>query len=191
MRIQFLKNLGLFGNKGDFTTCTVEEAEFYIKHGIARAVDSQTNLAILHGPTSPESRSAASPAVPRSPGSFGDFVRAVVRNDSYYLEKHYASRLVVPDPLPHEKAALAESSGVTGGYTVPIAFNRRIMASVAERSVIRPLALLAPMASRELQFPLLDVSTAQAAGVSPMVGGLQLRWTTEGNTRTETEPQFK
>ncbi len=42
-----------------------------------------------------------------------------------------------------------------------------------------------------MQIPYLDVSTVQAAGVSPFFGGVQMYWTAEAQTRTETEPQFK
>src|SRR5205807_7066019 len=37
----------------------------------------------------------------------------------------------------------------------------------------------------------LDVTTVQSAGVSPFFGGVQMYWTAEAQTRTETEPQFK
>jgi HK97 family phage major capsid protein len=47
------------------------------------------------------------------------------------------------------------------------------------------------MASATLQFPYLDITTVQAAGVSPFFGGVQAYWTEEAQTRTETEPQFK
>jgi HK97 family phage major capsid protein len=35
------------------------------------------------------------------------------------------------------------------------------------------------------------VTTAQSAGVSPFFGGVQMSWTEEAQTRTETEPAFK
>jgi HK97 family phage major capsid protein len=35
------------------------------------------------------------------------------------------------------------------------------------------------------------VTTVQSAGVSPFFGGVQMTWTAEAQTRTETEPQFK
>jgi hypothetical protein len=47
------------------------------------------------------------------------------------------------------------------------------------------------MASATLQIPYLDVTTVQSAGVSPFFGGVQMYWTAEAQTRTETEPQFK
>jgi hypothetical protein len=119
--------------------------------------------------------------------SFGDFCLAVARGDRNYLEKHYGSKF----NEWQTKAALAEASGVTGGYTVPPEFMEQIMALVAENSFVRPRAFVVPMASATLQIPYLDITTAQAAGVSPFFGGVQMYWTAEAQTRTETEPQFK
>jgi hypothetical protein len=119
--------------------------------------------------------------------SFGDWCLAVARKDTAYLEKHYGSRFNEWST----KAALAEASGVTGGYTVPPEFFDQLMALVAENAFIRPRAFLCPMGSATLQIPYLDVSTVQSAGVSPFFGGMQMSWTAEAQTRTETEPQFK
>lgn len=119
--------------------------------------------------------------------NFGDFCLAIARQDRHYLEKHYGSEFV----SYQAKAALAEASGVTGGYTVPPDFYRQLLALVVENTFIRPRAFVQPMASATLQFPFLDVSTVQSAGVSPFFGGVQMSWTEEAQTRTETEPQFK
>lgn len=119
--------------------------------------------------------------------SFGDFCLAVARNDRHYLEKHYGSTFNAWTT----KAALGESSGVTGGYTVPPEFYQQVINLVSEAAFIRPRAFVVPMASMTLQIPYLDVSTVQAAGVSPFFGGVQMYWTAEAQTRTETEPQFK
>jgi HK97 family phage major capsid protein len=118
--------------------------------------------------------------------SFGDWCLAVARNDKGYLEKHYDSYFVT-----WQKAALGESSGAPGGYTVPPDFYQGLMQLIAEQTFIRPRAFVMPMAGATLQIPYLDVTTAQAAGVSPFFGGLQMYWTAEAQTRTETEPQFK
>jgi HK97 family phage major capsid protein len=119
--------------------------------------------------------------------SFGDWLLAVVRNDRGYLEKHYGSRF----NEWAQKAALGEASGVTGGYTVPPEFYQGLMTVVAENTFIRPRAFVMPMAGANLQIPYLDVTTVQSAGVSPFFGGVQMYWTAEAQTRTETEPQFK
>ncbi len=119
--------------------------------------------------------------------SFGDWALAVARNDRHYLEKHYGSHF----NEWRTKAALGEASGVTGGYTVPTEFYQQLMVLMAEDSFIRPRAFVQPMGSATLQIPYLDVTTAQVAGVSPFFGGVQMYWTAEAQTRTETEPQFK
>jgi hypothetical protein len=95
--------------------------------------------------------------------TLGDWLLAVARNDRGYLEKHYGSTFVEW----RQKAAMAESSGTTGGYTVPPDFYQGIMALIAEQSIIRSRAFVMPMASATLQIPFLDISTVQAAGISP------------------------
>jgi HK97 family phage major capsid protein len=119
--------------------------------------------------------------------SFGDWLLAAARNDRGYLEKHYGSRFNEWST----KAALGEASGVAGGYTVPPEFYQSLMQVVAENTFIRPRAFVMPMAGANLQIPYLDVTTVQGAGVSPFFGGVQMYWTAEVQTRTETEPQFK
>src|SRR5207302_3983153 len=56
---------------------------------------------------------------------------------------------------------------------------------------IRPRAFVLPMGGATMQIPFLDVTTVQSAGVAPFFGGVQMYWTAEAQTRTETEPQFK
>jgi HK97 family phage major capsid protein len=119
--------------------------------------------------------------------SFGDWLLGVARNDRTYLEKHYGSRFNEWS----QKAALGEASGVTGGYTVPPEFYQGLMQLVAENTFIRPRAFVMPMAGATLQIPYLDITTAQSAGVSPFFAGVQMYWTAEAQTRTETEPAFK
>ena len=183
MRVQFQRNFGTIGARGQWADLAPDEAALLIAHGIAHSDSGITDRAILDRAGRPD------PDPPSAGKSLGDFVCAVLRNDRFYLEKHYGSTLRLPDGST--KAALAETSGAVGGYTVPIDFAGRIMALVAERSFLRPRALHVPLRSRELLFPLLDVSSAQAAGVSPFLGGIQLKWTPESQTRTESEPQLK
>ena len=102
------------------------------------------------------------------------------------LETHYGTTVA-----PWQKAALGESSGVTGGYTVPPDFYQQLLAIAAEDNFFRQRAFVQPMASATLQFPYLDITTVQSAGISPFFGGVQAYWTAEAQTRTETEPQFK
>jgi len=110
--------------------------------------------------------------------------RAVVAQER--LEKEYGSMFNT-----WQKAALGEASGVTGGYIVPPDFYQSLLSIAAEENTFRQRAFVQPMASATLQFPYLDITTVQSAGVSPFFGGVQASWTAEAQTRTETEPQFK
>jgi HK97 family phage major capsid protein len=118
--------------------------------------------------------------------NFGDWLTKVARNDRAALEKDYGSYF-----SPWQKAALAETSGVTGGYIVPPQFYDQLLAIASEESTFRKYAFVQPMASATLQFPYLDITTVQSAGTSPFFGGVKASWTEEAQTRTETEPAFK
>jgi HK97 family phage major capsid protein len=109
------------------------------------------------------------------------------------LDKTYRSARTDWSPTAQAqfKAALGESSGATGGYIVPPDFYQQLLAIAAEEATFRPNAFVMPMASATLQFPYLDITTAQGAGNSPFFGGVIASWTSEAQTRTETEPKFK
>src|SRR5438132_10403722 len=108
--------------------------------------------------------------------NFGDWLRHAITattgkpHDAMqaadYLEKTYRQSSY------QQKAALGESSGVTGGYTVPTQFAEQIQQLMAEDTFIRPRAFVQPMTSAVMQIPYLDVTTAQAAGVSAFFGGM-------------------
>jgi HK97 family phage major capsid protein len=119
--------------------------------------------------------------------SFGDWCLAVARNEGSYLEKNYGSHF----NQWSQKAAMAESAGATGGYTVPPEFYQRMLTIMAESTFIRPRAFVVPMGSATLMMPYLDITTVQAAGTSPFFGAVKMNWTAEAQTRTETEPAFK
>jgi HK97 family phage major capsid protein len=160
----------------------------------SRNLDAAVNRSLrAYADAQSQSRRAAVPALFGARGdgdprkSFGDWCLAVARNDRHYLEKHYGSQFQEWTT----KAALAEASGVAGGYTVPPEYRQELMALMAEETFIRPRAFVMPMGSATLQLPYLDVTTVQSAGVSPLFGGVQMYWTAESQTRTETEPLFK
>jgi HK97 family phage major capsid protein len=179
---------------GDLLTPAVTKALENAFSRFTQSLDSVINTTLQQvADAQSQARRHAVPAIFGEGGegdpkrSFGDFCVAVARKDSKYLEKHYGSQRIEYSA----KAALAEASGLTGGYTVPPDFYRQLLAIVSENTFIRPRAFVQPMASATLQFPYLDITTVQAAGVSPFFGGVQMAWTEEAQTRTETEPQFK
>lgn len=111
-----------------------------------------------------------------------------------YLERLGVQRLRAEqdkDGAEYIKTALAESAGVTGGYTVPPMFANNLLTLAIEDSVVAPRAAKQPLTSRTLQVPSLDITTAYGAGQSPFLGGIAANWVSEAATRTETEPQFR
>lgn len=89
------------------------------------------------------------------------------------------------------KTALAEGSGLTGGYIVPPQFMNELLTIAAEDAFIEPRAKVLPMTSRTAQWPTLDITTVPAGGTSPYFGGILGSWQPEAATINETEPQFK
>lgn len=89
------------------------------------------------------------------------------------------------------KVALAEQSGVTGGYVVPPQFMNELLTIAAEDAVIEPRAKVIPMTTRTATWPMLDITTNQGTGVSPYFGGIVAEWQPEASTINETEPTFR
>lgn len=108
-----------------------------------------------------------------------------------YLEGLGVQRLMMGKDGAVEKAALAESSGVTGGYTVPPMFANQLLTLAVEDTIVAPRAAKQPLTSRTLQVPSLDITTSYGAGQSPFLGGILASWTSESATRAESEPQFR
>jgi HK97 family phage major capsid protein len=178
----------------DVITPLVSRALEQALGGFTRGLDAVINQTVRQfADAQSQARRHAVPAIfgPGGDGdpkkSFGDWCLAVARNDRSYLEKHYGSRFNEWTT----KAALGEASGVTGGYTVPPEFYQQLQQLMAEETFIRPRAFVVPMGSATMMMPYLDVTTVQSAGVSPFFGGVQMTWTAEAQTRTETEPQFR
>lgn len=85
--------------------------------------------------------------------------------------------------------ALAENSGLTGGYTVHPQFSNKLMQLAAEESIVEPRASSMPMTARTLSVPSLDY-TLGTTGQTALTGGVVASWTSEAATRDETEPRF-
>lgn len=88
------------------------------------------------------------------------------------------------------KAALAESSGVSGGYTVPPQFAEQLLSLAIEDTIVPPRAYHQPMTSLTLQLPSLDVTGSGVAGQSPFLGGVAASWGPEATIGAESEPTF-
>lgn len=114
---------------------------------------------------------------------FGDFLTRVARRDTAGIEKEYQTF--------RTKAALAEHSGVSGGYLVPKDLYADLLDDVSEQAIVRPNAMVLPMKTLTLDVPLPDATTAQAAGTSPFFGGLKPAFAVEGAARAESEPALR
>lgn len=90
-----------------------------------------------------------------------------------------------------QKVALAENSGVTGGYIVPPQVSSELLAIASEDAWIEPKARVVPMTSRTMQFPILDVTTAQSTGYNPYLAGIYAKWQPEASSIAESEPAFR
>ncbi len=89
------------------------------------------------------------------------------------------------------KTALGESSGFTGGYTVPIQFYQDLLRLAAEESPFRSKCFTIPMQSRSILIPALDQSKTPVQGTSAFWGGLIASWQPEQSTINESEPTFR
>jgi len=105
------------------------------------------------------------------------------------MDVETAAKLLVDGKFT--KAALAEGSGVTGGYTVPPDFSAKLMMAALEDAIMQPRAYIQPMTSLTAQLPYLDQTTAQAAGTTAFLGGILASWASEAQLRNETEPTFR
>lgn len=114
------------------------------------------------------------------------------------IEKEFGARLASANYTTKgmngrmvEKAALAESSGQTGGYTIPPQFMNELLTIAAEDGFIEQRAKVIPMNTRTAQWPMLDITTVQAKGTTPYFGGILATWQPEAASINETEPAFK
>lgn len=114
--------------------------------------------------------------------SFGEFMVAIYK---LRTEGRYDARLEMC-----EQKDLQAEVGISGGYLVPIDFQRQILEARAEASFVRQRARIVPMSSRLVQFPALDYSQG-ASGVSAFFGGVRVYYVEENQSITESQPRFK
>jgi hypothetical protein len=111
------------------------------------------------------------------------------------LEESYSSGKVVQKGggiwQPVTKAAMAESSGLVGGYLLPIDYSDALLNTIVEESFIFPRATIIPMFSREMQAPRVDVETVQTAGTNALLGGINFVWGSENAGTEVSDPTFR
>jgi HK97 family phage major capsid protein len=132
-------------------------------------------------------------AVARSMGMSDGYEEEAFEKEHGFCTIAKAAKYGVPNGNSNErrKTALAEGSGITGGYVIPPQFQSNLLTIAAEDGFIEPRAEVIPMNTRTVEWPMLDITTVQAAGTSPYFGGILASWQPEAATINETEPQFK
>lgn len=89
-----------------------------------------------------------------------------------------------------ESKALAENTGATGGFLVPVEFDARVLQVMETESVIRPRANVIRMNRRETQIPALDQTGTVTGGFS-WFGGAVSYWEAEAATLTASNMTFR
>lgn len=92
---------------------------------------------------------------------------------------------------PKETRAMSSTSGIAGGYTIGTQFYNGIMSIAAPMSIVRQRAKIIPMDALEIEIPLVDVTTAQAAGTPPYFGGMVGAWTAEAADLSSSDVKFR
>jgi len=89
------------------------------------------------------------------------------------------------------KVALAESSGMTGGYLIEPEYNAELLRLAFEQAIIRSRCKSFPIAGRTLTIPALDMTTDQPDGQAYTAAGVYASWHHEAQTIRQSEPQFR
>lgn len=116
--------------------------------------------------------------------SMGEFLKLV--DEANYRGKK-DNRLIY---VESETKDLAENTGATGGFLVPVEQSTRMYMASAPGAIVRPRATVIPMARRELTIPVLD-QTGTTEGEFHWFGGLQVYWQEEASSVTQSEPSFR
>jgi HK97 family phage major capsid protein len=139
--------------------------------------------------------------VRHEPLNFNTYLKAIYDLEAHKSDnarKHLESlgvQRVVSDKTGDilQKTAMAESSGVLGGYTVPPDMATSIYMMVIEAAKVLKRAARVTMKTRTHQQPSLDQSTIynSSGGQSNLIGGISLSWGAEAQLLAETFAQFR
>jgi len=132
-------------------------------------------------------------AIAKSQGLFSDGYGPdqLEKQHGFYTVQKAATHGIPTFTGEIRKTALYEGSGMTGGYLIPPQFQNELLTIAGEEGFVEPRCKVIPMNSRTVQWPMLDITTAYAAGTTPYAGGIVASWQPEASTFNETEPQFR
>jgi HK97 family phage major capsid protein len=137
-----------------------------------------------------------------SPGDrqygLGDFVATVAAAEdprtgeiaNERLCNLYKSRPRSWDTTEH-RLALGITSGITGGYTVPVSLQTMLLKAVSAKAIVRPRALPVKMTTLQVDLPVFDEETAQAVNTPVWFGGISPSWLPVDGTWPANEPKLR
>lgn len=120
--------------------------------------------------------------------SWDGFVKAV-RDEFKTTGRKRDPRLVYVDEILDQKD-MSGTSGGAGGFLIPTQQLSQIMSIAAPMSIVRSRATVIRMASRTLEFPILDQQTA-VSGSAALFGGLRAYWADDNEEATGSDPRFR
>lgn len=112
--------------------------------------------------------------------SFGAFLHAVATKNFKALEEMGA-----------KATDMSETTGSTGGFTVPTQFFPQLLMLSSEQSIVASRATVIPLLAPSIEVPALDHTTAPTAGETAFFGGVQANWEEENSTINQENPTFK
>jgi HK97 family phage major capsid protein len=115
--------------------------------------------------------------------SWGHFMRAILDPEDPAPRQYIAN---VMDARP-QNAGFSERIPAGGGFLVPEYLRSQALAYMTS-AIVRPQAMVLPMASLKLGVPYLD-NPSQASGVQAL-GGMTFAWTAEDAGITPSNPEF-
>lgn len=125
--------------------------------------------------------------------SFADWLLAVKRNDVKRLTTVYGS--IKDAGTGVEIKDLSGASGASGGYLVPVEYEKELARVAALQAIVEPRARAIPMGSSTKMVPMLKQTANPSAlpGSSAFFGGLTFSWNPEGAdiVNDKSDPQFE
>jgi HK97 family phage major capsid protein len=91
----------------------------------------------------------------------------------------------------YEEKALAEGTGASGGFLVPVEYRPELFAKPGEAAIVRPRAVVIPMSGRQIQMPSLDQTITPANAKSAYFAGILFEWIEEAAQKPEIDFDFK
>lgn len=156
--------------------------DMFKKNGVA--TDSVSNRLDLVTKARAE---ASASSVLNNPKAIGAGLNGVFENAAEFMRAALQSNMT--SELEAKLQTLrnySEKVPSEGGLLVPEEFRSEIMSISLEKSVVRPRAMVVPMATGKLRFPATDFSTE----VGEVYGGVQFYWVDEGQEIPDTSASF-